>query len=303
VTQSYVATTQKDIVKILQYVKEGSYNTPANFGVIPTASPAFTAAGRVQEIDTNPDTIYEESLALGNYDIADAIKTQELAAFKFKCQFADSTLAKFGFNVPDGTANTASESLSFLFSKTVDATEKYVIITGCRPQSTMLSLDRGLWTMEMSIVGRDIAAEASSSGLTTPTYASAYGGTMWGHTGLAASGFTWNSVVYDHRKFSITCNHDLALTESNGDPEILFSKVAGRKITASIDVYKKDTVLRADHKAGTLRSASMSVNGYQPSLLSFTNARINKYAQKYVAGSKDVLAEQLQLTIGTVSIS
>ena len=299
---SFNPTNQKDFVKVLQYVSENSSSTPANYGVFPTASPVFVAAGINAEISIDPRIVYEEVLALGNYDIADAIKTEETHGFTLKSKIVDSTLAKYGFNVPVG-AGTAADSLSFIYSKNIDSVENFTKISGARPLSTTLSLDRGAWMLDQTWIAKDIATENTSHGLTSPTFVSTPTGTPWSHTGITATPLTINSVDYKHRRFSSTSTFDMSILDTNGDVNIIFSKVANRRITMSADVWKKSSVLRADHDAGTPRAAVMSVNSAGSSTLTYVDYRITDWSERHIAGATDALIESISGTAETVVLT
>ena len=72
-------TTKKDIVKPLQYIQETSsiITGPTSYGVTPTSSPTFVAAGLNTEITLNPDVVHQDVDVLGSEDIVDAVKSIE----------------------------------------------------------------------------------------------------------------------------------------------------------------------------------------------------------------------------------
>jgi hypothetical protein len=299
---SFNPTNQKDVVKILQYVSENSHGTPANYGVTPTASPSFIAAGINAEITLNPETVFENIMDMGNYDLANQVKIGEVHGFVLRSKIVDSTLAKYGFNLPAG-AGTAADSLSFIYSKNINGTENYTFMKGCKPLSSTLSLDRDAWNLEMTWICKDITLEATSHGLTTPTFVTTPSTSPWTHVGLAASPFTWNSINYEHRRFSTTCTFDMSVIDTNGNVNIVYAKVATRRCTLSADVWKKSDAIRIDHDGGTLRSSTMSVNSAGSSSLTYANANLTSWSERHVAGGSDALAESITAEARTVTLT
>src|SRR3990167_334508 len=144
-------TTVKDIVKPLQYVTEGNcVTTPSLYGVTPTASPVFTAAGLNLDIDLQPDVRKLTVDVLGSEDIVDAVKSEELFAWTTKFEMTDTVLAAFGINA----AQTAAHS--FCFSEYLDGTEYFNLLKGSIATNTTMSLERGKWICDQTYIAKDI---------------------------------------------------------------------------------------------------------------------------------------------------
>ena len=100
-------TTKKDIVKPLQYTQESAsiITGPTTYGVTPTSSPTFVAAGLNTEITINPDIVHQDVDALGSEDIVDAVKTGELYTFTTRFNPTDTVLLNYGLVAGAGTGN------------------------------------------------------------------------------------------------------------------------------------------------------------------------------------------------------
>lgn len=286
-------TTKKDIVKPLQYVTEGdSVATPSNFGVTPTASPSFTAAGLNTEITLSPDITHEDVNILGSEDLVDAVKTGELYTFTTRFNPTDVNLFTYGLVAAGGTS-TLDESLSFIFSEKLDGTENYTFMKGCRPTSTTLSLERGTWGIDMTWVCKEITTPATSHGLTTPTFASAPTASPVTHTDAGSDPFTWNSTAFPERRFSTTVTRDMATLSVNGENQITYTKPTMRSIEFSVDVFVKNTTLLADFKSKTNRASTYKFSSSPSKTLTYSNCIITSWASAKSATTTDAFIESI----------
>ena len=292
-------TTVKDIVKPLQYVTEGNcVTTPSLYGVTPTASPVFTAAGLNLDIDLQPDVRKLTVDVLGSEDIVDAVKSEELFAWTTKFEMTDTVLAAFGINA----AQTAAHS--FCFSEYLDGTEYFNLLKGSIATNTTMSLERGKWICDQTYIAKDIITRinTANAGLTTPTFVGIPTASPMVHSGAGADPFTWNSVAYPENKFTCSVTRQLATMAINGNLQIEYSKRVGRTINFNVDVFCKGTTLEIDARAGTLRSANYSVSTSPDKDLAFTNAYIDSWKIARSATSKDAFKESIGCIAESVAI-
>ena len=295
-------TTKKDFVLPLQYVSEGdSVATPTLFGDTPS-SPAYIAAGRVLELAIGIDISSSPVPILGQEDIFDSIKNEELYTFTTKSQIYNTALLKYGVN-PCGTgAGSIDESLSFKFSKNLDGTEYFTKLLGSRCINTSLTLDRGAWELDQTWVCKDITTDNTTDPDTTPVNVDNIPtDTVWRHQDAGTSPFLWNSVNYPERRFNLTVTRDLAITKVNGSEKILYTKPSNRSVSLSIDVIRDKVTLLTDYKAHTSRSCSYEIND-GTAQINFTGARIDGWDERHTSTDNDIMIEPISIIAETATV-
>lgn len=295
-------TTKRDFVLPLQYVSEGdSVTTPSLFGVTPS-SPTYIAAGRVLELQINRDIQDSPIQVLGQEDVFDAIKNEELYAFTVKSQIYDTALLKYGVNSAGGGAGTIDESLTFKFSKLMEGTEMFTEMKGARCASTTLSLARGAWEMDQTWVCQDITIDNTTDPDTTPTNISAIPTTaIWKHQDTGATPFLWNSVNFGERSFTMSVTRDLATMMVNGANTITYTKPSNRAIDCSVDVIRKDETFITDLEAKTQRTASYEIND-GTAQINFTGAWLTSWDERHSATDNELLIEPISFTAETATV-
>jgi len=285
---SYIPATMRDYTNPPQYIVEGT--TAATFGVTPT-SPTYIQPNIITDFTIDHTITKADVLELGNYDIINAVKTGEIGAFTIKANITDTVLAKTGFNAPSGSG-TIEESQSWAVGKDFDGTDNYRLMKGARPISTTLSAERGLWTLDMSFVCREITDWSTSAPAGSTLLTSASSITALDHSSASDDPFTWNSAAYDILSFSATTTFELGLVEVMGKTMIEHSRVSHRRNTGSATIYQKNTTIQGDHSALTKRALTMDVeNG--TSAFSDTDARITSYASNPSASNTDIIKEDI----------
>lgn len=285
---SYLPATMKDYTNPPQRVVEGT--TAATFGVQPT-SPTYISTELITDFTIDQSITKADVLELGNYDIVNAVKTGEVSAFSLKANITDTVLAKYGFNAPNA-AGTVSESLAFIIGKDFDGTDNYRTMLGARPISATLSAERGLWSLDMSFVCREITDWSTSAPTGSTLLTASSSSTALSHVDAAADPFSWNSAAYDVLSFSATTTFELSLVEVMGKVNIEHSRVANRRNTGSATIYQKNTTIQTDSNALTKRALSMDVeNG--TSAFTDTDARITSYSSNPSAGNTDIVKEDI----------
>lgn len=295
-------TTKKDFVLPLQYVSEGdTITTPTDFGVVP-ATPTYTAAGRILELDITRDITDSPINVLGSEDVFDSIKEESLYSFTTKSQIYDTTLLKYGVN-PCGTGvGSIDESLTFKFSKNVDGTEVFTQMTGARCTSTSLTLDMSAWELDQTWVCKDITIDNSTDPDTGATHVTSIPTTtVWRHQDTGANPFLWNSVNYGERRFNMTVTRDLAIMKVNGSNDIIYTKPSNRSVDYSLDVYRKDQTLLTDYENKTKRSSSYEIND-GTAQINFTDCVITSWSERYTSTDNEALLEPVNIRAQTATV-
>jgi len=298
-------TTKKDIVKPLQYIQETSsiLTGPTSYGVTPTSSPGFTAAGLNTEITLNPDIVHQDVDVLGSEDVVDAVKTGELYTFTMRFNPTDTLLLNYGLSASGGGSGSIDASLSFIFSEKLDNTEYYTILKGCLPTSTTLSLERGTWNADMTWICKEITTPATAHGLTNPTFVSIPTASPVTHTDAGSDPFTWNSVARPERRFSTTVNRDMSVLSVNGEQTITYAKPTARRIEFSVDCFVKDTTLIGDFKAKAARASTYKFSSSPSKTLTYTNCVLSAWSSSRSATSTDAFVESITARAEGVSIA
>jgi len=292
-------TTQRDIVKELQFVTEGnSVTAPALYGVTPTGS-TFALVGNNSEINIQPDVQHMDVAVLGSEDVIDAVKTQSLYAFTIRNNPINLDLWKYLWNSSGTGASSPDSSLSFTYSYNLGGTEHFQHMRGCRPTSGTLSVSRGVWEQSMTFIAKDITIPSTSTGdAGTPTYQTAETtASPIVHSDGGGSPFTWNGVGYGERSFSTTVSRGMAVMAVNGENDITYTKANDRSINFTTDVFagtaSNKTAMYTDYEGKTARAASYKFTTSPSKTLTFANAIITDYSYTHAAGSTDALIESI----------
>ena len=299
VVSAHNVTTQRDIVKELQFVTEGdSVSSPALYGVTPTTS-TFALVGNNTEINIQPDVQHMDVAVLGSEDVIEAVKTQSLYAFTIRNNPINLDLWAYLWNASGGGADSPDSSLSFTYSYNLGGTEYYQHMRGCRPTSGTLNVSRGVWEQSMTFIAKDITIPATSTGDGgTPVYTSAETSSApIVHSDGGGSPFTWNSVGFGERSFSTTVSRNMAVMAVNGETDITYTKANDRSINFTTDVFagtgSNETAMYTDYEGKTARAASYKFTSSPSKTLTFTNSVITDYSYTHSAGSSDALIESI----------
>jgi len=292
-------TTNRDIVKELQFVTEGdSVSNAALYGATPSSS-TFALVGNNTEINIQPDVQHMDVSVLGSEDVIDAVKTQSLYAFTLRNNPVDLTLWKYLWNSSGTGALSPDSSLSFTYSFNLNGTEYYQHMRGCRPTSGTLSVSRGMWDQTMTFICKDITVPATSTGDGgTPVYQSAEtSSSPIVHSDGGGSPFTYNSISYGERSFSTTVNRNMAVMAVNGETDITYTKATDRSITFTADVFSgtasSETALYTLYESKDADAATYKFNSSGPVTLTYANCVITDYAYTHAAGQADALIESI----------
>lgn len=279
---SYPITTSLNVVKELQWVKEvtrGVTPTSATFAAIPT-----------REFSPTPSIENIKYRKLGSPDLYKGIKVRELYEFSIEYAPIDSTLLQAMINLT-GTQNRDNSYtfvLSQLHNNAGTLTEMYQIARGCGISSVTVNVNSGeIVTVDADWIASTISDWATTSGLTTPTFAPALTATPWSTVTTGTNPLTWNALPYDVRNFSVTVNQNPDQVMVLGDTSTRWVQPTIREITFNMDVVYKDTALQADAKSHTPRTMVFQLNSTGPITLTFTEAQIEEYDETVSAESTE----------------
>lgn len=166
--------------------------------------------------------------------------------------------------------------------------EQYQIAKGCSISSVTINVNSGeVVTVDSDWIANDISNWSTTSGLTTPTYATALTATPWSTVTTGANPLSWNSQNYDVRNFSCTINQNPDRIQVVGQTGTTWIQPTIREITFEMDVVWKDTTLQTDAKSHTPRTMTFNLNSVGPTTLTFTEAQIEDYDETVSADSTE----------------
>lgn len=291
---SYTPSVQSDFVNQPQYLEESTFGTTPG-------TPTYVAPGYVTDLTVNKGITIEEVAQIGEFDIQDTVKVAEDGEFTITYNIFNSTLPKYGINLPSG-AGTIDTPLSFIWSKNINGVEYYQTATGCRAISTSMKVERGLWEVTQTFKCQQISIPSSTEPDAGATYAPVPTTAPWSHDDMGASAFVWNSVTYDTRSLTIDVTYDLGLLEVNGQLLIQNSIPAKRTISFSADVYQRNDVLATDHDAHNKRTATVAVDTGVADF-TLTNAWIESHDPTASASSTDLIIESISGRAESVALT
>lgn len=252
--------TQRDIVDDPQFVVEG--NTVATYGVTPT-DPAYTSFGQDGSMVKGIDPTVAEKRIGGNVDRQEVTKTREKnsVTVKFKMLTGDESVLAWAQNLPNGAA-TPDESRSLLWSYNDDAGVKtFEQFLGCKPNNSVLTIDNeGYIMLEITCSAKTIVFDTTGPTLGVGSLATANTGTPLIHSDGGATPFTYNSVAYEMKGFTITVSLVEAIQDASGTITDLYRRPTQRVITGSVDLFKKSDVFDVDARGVVVRAASLVVD-------------------------------------------
>ena len=272
---SFPVTTSLRVIKPLQYVVETTRGTTPS-------SPTFINAGPIQEFTPNTETNSVNYRMLGSPDLYKVIKTGERFSFDITFNPIDKNLLSKGVNLDtQDVSHNRDQTLTFLMSQQMypgtgsALTEHYIKATGCSCDSTSIDISLEAVNVTQTWIANDIPIPTTTSGVTTPTYASAITATPW--TGLAAgsSSLTHNSNTYILRGFSCTVSHNTDQFQPIGEANVFATIPTIRDISGSFDVLHKDNTLQTDTENVTPRAATVKLSA--DTKLTFTDFYLTSY--------------------------
>lgn len=303
---SQIVSSQSDVQKVLQFYNEGVITTASNFGKSIPDSTTFTAVGKGTTFSYQDEITAEETRNVGSVTRADYVLTGKQGTLSITCQVTndDDAFVKYLFNALDGTTATADSSLCFLYSYNVDGTETFRTLRGCLPQSATITVNnRGFTelTATFTVFSPDNETQTANAGMGgTPVYANISSNTAWTHSD--SGNFTWDSVVYKEKGFSVSVNYEHTILDSSGSTTVQWAKISKKDISGSVSVFKKDLLLQADATAHNKVTASKVLKASQLTA-TLTEAVFDSHSYSVDGNSSDATLEEMPFTCKEVALA
>lgn len=301
-----IVSSQSDVVKQLQYYNEGVITTASNFGKAIPDSTTFISIGKGTTFNYTDEITAEETRNVGSVTRADYVLTGKQGTLSITSQITndDDAFVKYLFNALDGTTATADSSLCFLYSYKVAGTETFRTLRGCLPQSASLTINnRGFTELSatFTVFSPDNETQSSNAGIGgTPTFPSVSSSTAWTHGD--SGNFTWDSVTYKEKGFSISVSYEHTILDSSGSTTVQWAKISKKDVSGSVSVFKKDLLLQADATAHNKVTASKILKASQLTA-TITNAVFDSHAYSVDGASSDATIEELNFTAQEVALA
>lgn len=222
-----VSTSAQLFVKPLGYVHETTE------GTVPTSSPYFSPVGAVTALNYKKDNSLIEIGQIGSEDVIDYVTGLTVREASVSFGLISSTFLKRAVNAANFATptGTISQTFSLVYSIYLDAIENFVFLKGCRPKSCSINMEIGKVTeCSMDMVCTSITKPATSSGLTTPTFASLASGDVWDWLDGGADPVSVNSVAQSCIKFSCNIERNTSMDFTLGNSAGFGSQPHARRI-------------------------------------------------------------------------
>lgn len=268
---SYPLTTSLQVIKELQWVKE------LTRGVTPT-SPSF-AAIPTREFSPKISSDNIKYRKLGSPDLYKGILVRNMYDFGITYAPIDATLLKYMVNL--GATPSREDSFTFFLSQKQNVagtlTEQYQIVTGAVIDNVSISVNTGeIVTIDSQWIANGISTWSSTSGFTTPSFATALSATPW--TSVNAGTFEFpTGTPYDVRNFKVTISQNPDRVFVVGQSQTTWVIPTIREIAIDVDIVFKDTTVQADVKTLTARASKFTLNTVTPTVLNFTDTYLEAY--------------------------
>lgn len=296
--------TNKTTTGVL-FVKTPQYVVEATEGTTPTASPSFTAFGAVDSLSLKVNNNFVDVSQLGAEDLITIIQGMNSYETNLKMTVLNSTVVKRAVNAANyGTpTGTVSETFTLLFSIYLNGTENFILCKGSRIKDVSFTRDVGRadeWSI--NLIHTTITTPSSSSGLTTPTYASTPSGTVWGWLDGGANPVSWNAAGIDAKRISLTVNRNTDADYILGATDPTSTQTHGRRIGGDFTVLWSSTTIEADYKAGTARSLAIVVKS-ATSTITVSNALITDYSRDSGSDDSGAILESCSFKAPTITMT
>jgi hypothetical protein len=277
------------------FVKHPQWVAEATEGTTPTSSPSFTSLGAVKTASIKINGNFVDVAQLGSEDLITIVQGQQ----EYETQFTLSAVNASGiiarligasnYATPSGLIN---ETISILFSVYLNGTENFIICKGSRIKEGSISLDIGKETeISVTFTHTTITTPASSSGLTTPTYASLPSGSVWDWISGGSTPVSWNSSGILCKKITINISRNSKPDYTLGNLDPHSSQPHGRRISGDFTTLWTSSTLETDFKAGTARTLAIVLKT-ATSTVTVTGAKITDYSRDGDIGSDEAIVEQ-----------
>ena len=257
---SFEQSTQRDIKSPIQFVAEGI--TPATYGVTPD-NPAFLQALYDASIVDNvvPTTVPSHNVGSIDRGGLSIVRIAQDLALRGKLRSTDKAFLMWVLSKPTDAAGTPDESRSFMFNEDITGVSKWNFYRGVKPTSTNITIpNSGYITVEtlasyrrfLEMTPTEVTAlVGTGSKITTST------GNPLNHIGAV---FTYDGTAYAFRTLTLSVAFDKAPIDSSGAVVDLFTRPTMRKISGSVSIFKRNSILQADARAQTPKTVTIRLS-------------------------------------------
>lgn len=225
-----------------------SYTEETTYGVLKTASPAYTAVAIAADVSYHQDNVPLDVRMAGSHLKYSTQTGGHNYTLDIPFHPLNITFMKYGTEVPNYTTptGTSASSLQFAYKYkqalgTAGLNDAFLLFLGFRPNTTSISVSpQGLVEASMNLIGREVyMTTTANGGMTTPTipsYASITG-PVFTDADAANLPLTINAVTYTADAFTINWNNNtFGKAYLGGQGYIDAALVGGIDITGSFTV-------------------------------------------------------------------
>jgi len=291
---SYQVEVAPDFVRPPQVIDE---TTP---GAIP-ASGTMLEVGKVSTFNITHDVTNRKFRVIGNEDLIDAVKTGEAYAIQVECSIFESAFLKRLVSARGGGAGTIDKNFSMVWSHKINNSEKFELATMCRINSGSIDVTPDDVKVSYTIIADNISAPGAdpTGAVTFMTPATT---DPWTGLDSGANPFTHDGVTYDVPSFRCDIARNLALVRVNGKALIIGNPSTRREISGTVDIVRKDSVPRADVKAGSKVAGSYVLKS-AVSTMSFTDMMLEQLNEGYSGDGSDAVIDSFGFSAKGVSVT
>ena len=302
---SFTPENSTSQVKEVQYRVEGNTKTaPATYGVLVTASPAYTAAGLNATIESQSPPRFEDTYKPGNVSRQQRTKVKESHRATLRTKIVNDTLLKWGMKIPGGTG-TAEESMAFVKSYYVNQQETWEHFLGCLPEETSISVsNEGLLILEIQMRCSDIyETQSANGGLTTPTWATPLAGVPWKADDGGASRLQVNSINYYEMGFSITVSNRYSVTNPSENQKDLHARVVQQTGRMTLDIVRSSLAVSTDALAGTARTIVLVIKAATSTITISGATADERRGARHDPNDTNTITEPMSYTFNSLAIA
>jgi hypothetical protein len=142
--------------------------------------------------------------------------------------FVKRAINAANYGTPTGTI---SETFTIVFSVYRNGSEVYVFLKGCRARNVTITGETGQPTEVTIDLAHTSITVAAAHGLTTPTFASAPSGAVWGHLDGGANAVSYGgTALADMTGISVSINRNTTPVHVHGNADPHSTLPHGRRI-------------------------------------------------------------------------
>lgn len=232
----------------------------------------------------NVEIGYLDQRFIGSRDLFSQIQTGVEYSFDITFNPVDEKMIKYGLDLPSGTG-TIEKSITLLFSQKINATETYIIYTGCRCDETTIEItaDSAVEVSQTWLARDRQITQTANAGLTSPDFVlpnevtSLNAWTNLSGTTTTTSPLFWNTSAtpIDVNSFSVTVTNNLERIKPNGQLTNKFVEPTLRDIEWEFATWLKDTTFFGEATTPVPRAMEYVLKTSPGWKLVFAGSKIN----------------------------